>query len=73
VSSGQQAVEDEVHFLIQCPEYNSLREETLARIDVPGFSNYNENERFRFLLTSQPHLHLVGQFIIKAFDKRTNL
>jgi hypothetical protein len=73
VQGGQPAVEDEVHFLINCPEYRSQREEMMAGLNIAGWSNFSDVDKFRYLLTSQPILNKIGQFIIKAFDKRSNL
>ena len=63
-------VEDELHFVCQCNEYQYLRNELYSRIDCTDFYNFSDEEKFRYLLTSKTVIKMVGQFIINIFDNR---
>ena len=63
-------IEDEIHYICQCNEYQYLRDELYSRIDMTGFYNFSDEEKFRYLLTSKNTIKMVGHFIIDTFDKR---
>ena len=69
-SNKNVAVEDEMHFICTCSHYTNLRTELYSKIEMPNFNNFNNNEKFRYMLTAPNIARNVGQFIIDAFDSR---
>ena len=67
-STGNRPVENELHFLIICKQYELIRQSLFSKIDLPGFSNMTSFDKFRYLLTSSNVARIVGQFITDAFD-----
>ena len=63
-------VEDEFHFLNNCCQYEQLRNVMFSSIDVLGFSDFSDREKFIYLLTARPAVKPVSQFIINALEKR---
>ena len=63
-------VEDEIHFLLTCKKYNSLRSEMFNTVNnfVYGLSNLDSQTQFVRLLTSDQEevLHAVGKYLWKA-------
>jgi hypothetical protein len=68
------AVETEMHFLLLCPVYNSLRTEMMLPISIlkPSFTFYTKEEQFQFLLSNIDKFS-TGKYISKAFELRTFL
>ena len=64
------SVEDELHFLCTCSHYANLRADLYSKINIPNFSELNNNDKFRYMLTTPTIARNVGQFIIDAFDSR---
>ena len=52
--SCKHAVEDEIHVLLHCPEYRSLRDELLYEAEqiLDGFTNLSYTEKISFILTN---------------------
>ena len=52
--SCKDAVEDEIHVLLHCPGYRSLRDELLyeAEQTLDGFTNLSDTEKISFILTN---------------------
>ena len=69
-SNGIIPVEDELHFLCICKEYDSLRKTLYSKIEFPSFEYLFDFEKFRYLLTSSHVARIVGQFIVDAYDLR---
>ena len=69
-----QEVEDEIHFLIRCTRYNSLRNEFFGKIYQisPNFTSLNDNEKYVFLMTSCNKQLMVwlGKFVHEIFGYR---
>ena len=63
-------VEDEVHFLINCEQYQTLRNTLYSKITTPGFVHFSQFNQFSFLLTCSTVAKLVGQYIADAYDNR---
>ena len=63
-------MENEYHFLMKCSQYDTIRYEMFAKIQVVEFPLLNDYEKFIFLLTTQSVAKLVAQFIVDAFDAR---
>ena len=68
------AVETEMHFLLLCPVYNSLRTEMMLPISIlkPSFTFYTKEEKFQFLLSNIDKFSTC-KYISKAFELRTFL
>ena len=69
-----QAVEDEQHFLLQCPHYNNERHLLLETVNatIPLFHSLPETEKFSVLMQSKtPNvMKALGKFIFTCLKKR---
>ena len=63
-------VENEFHFLVQCKQYEHLRNVLFSRLSCPEFDQLNEQNKFCYMLTRTDIARLVEQFIVDAFDHR---
>ena len=56
-------IEDEFHVLIKCPLYADLREKLFENIEntFTDFRNFNENDKFKFLLSNGDICHMVAK------------
>lgn len=63
-------VEDEIHFLLKCKTYQSLRREFLAdaRKDIPSLSQQCDVQKFCSLMNLTPHI--TSQFLYKSLELR---
>ena len=61
-------IEDEIHFLVQCPTYKELRDKLLTNT---SHSNKNFSNRDKFLaILKQDKLNTTAKFIFEAFELR---
>ena len=69
----EEAVEDEIHFLLTCNAYSDIRTRLITRaIEFdPSFSHFDEIEQFVFLVSNLQKP--VIQFLTNALDIRKNL
>ena len=67
------AVEDEIHFLINCQSFNTLRKDIFGNnvMEILGTPFYTNNEKFT-LIMEHPSIALA-KFIFKAMEFRKNL
>jgi hypothetical protein len=69
-------VENEVHFLIDCPNYKDDRLKLMQAISpfIPNLADLNSNEKFVRILSSKiPEiLKPLGKFIFKSIEKRAS-
>ena len=69
-------VENEVHFLIDCPNYTQERTEFLNAVSafIPNLAELDSNNKFIKILSSKTPevLHYLGKFIYKSFEKRAS-
>ena len=65
-------VEDEIHFLIKCDQYNTLRQPMLDLcVDLrPQFHFYSDQEKFIFLMTNPKLVGNVSKYIQLAMEER---
>ena len=70
LSDDMKHVENEYHFMMKCSQYDQLRSEMFARIQVADFRHMSDQEKFVFLLTTQSVAKLVAQFVVDACDER---
>ena len=70
VPNCELTVEDEVHFMLHCKQYEKLRSDLYSKIDMPGFSQLTDRLKLKYLLTCENLARIVGQFVKDAFDKR---
>ena len=66
-------VEDEKHFLLYCPKFNTLRETLIARVADPNFDNLGDLEKFKILTSDPDIVKTTAQFLIDAFNLRSKL
>ena len=74
INCRSQAVDDEQHFLLQCPLYNNERHLLLETVNatIPLFHSLPENERFSVVMQSKtPKLmKALGNYIFTCLKKR---
>ena len=65
-----EVVENEAHFLLECPKHNFLRDQLIGQINNEGFSLLNDTKKLKFLMNNSDIVKQTSQFIINAFDNR---
>ena len=68
-------VEDEFHFLIECPFYNEQRQKMFTTFsDIHGFTNSSNISKFHTILTCSAKYHILGLglYMCNSFEKRLN-
>ena len=69
------AIEDEKHFVIKCPLYNTLRSNLFDELITifPIFGSYDHNEKFIWLFSNlDPRvINLFARYISDCFKKRS--
>ena len=70
----QNKVETEIHFLLDCPTYNALRQRLSAHVNRinPYYRFYTRENKFAHLLSSV-NLREIGEFIYKCLELRAFL
>ena len=67
-------IEDEIHFILECPLYNSERQKLFFEYDIqlPSVNNFDHITLFSEIMTSknQHHLDALGEFTFECFRKR---
>jgi hypothetical protein len=73
-SCQQHQTEDELHFLLECPLYQSLRQEYLSRVILycPNFSILDNKAQFNWLMNNENKsiLEGLGTYLIHSFNLR---
>ena len=67
-SKGRDVVEDEIHFLINCPMYRNLREIMLPS-QVLNNQNMTDQQKFVEIMTNHD-AKITGKFVYQAFNER---
>ena len=62
-------VETEIHFLIECKMYQSIKDDLIKPIvnTIPNFEYYTKNEKFKYLLTDEL-AHITAQYVNKFLE-----
>ena len=70
----EKAVEDEVHLLVACKFYETLRKPMFDLCEElrPQFKYYSDEEKFIFIMTTPLLMHHVSKFLENALDIREN-
>ena len=63
-------IEDETHFLFNCPIYSSIRESLMEKIDIRNESPYTDELLFKLLMQNENLLIFTANFITRANDVR---
>ena len=65
------SVETEIHFLLECRTYKTMREELLSPIinNKPAFVYYTMTEKFQHLLAKE-NTHISAKFVYNCFELR---
>ena len=71
------AIEDEIHFLCECPKYNDLRNNLYQKVSThdPSFLHKDNFERFVYLMSNCPKAvgpKAVGLYLSRAISRRRN-
>ena len=61
-------IEDEIHFLVQCPTYNEMRDKLLTK-HILANVKITDNHKFHDILR-QKELNMTAKFIFDAFEAR---
>ena len=67
-------VESEIHFLIYCPTYLTLRTEIthLIELQIPNFRYYSDAQKFQYLLSDEC-IEITPKFIHNSMELRDQL
>ena len=68
-------IEDEVHFLINCPRYNAERTKLYSVVDTecPNFVLLNDQQKMCYLLTTEGEiLKATAKYCHAAFEKHSS-
>ena len=68
----QNSVENELHILLHCDQYNDLRKTLFIKINDRNtlFTNYNIHDKVCFLFNTDSHIsRLAANFIFQAFER----
>ena len=63
-------IEDETHFLINCPTYSSIRVNLMEKIDIRNEYPHTDELNFKFLMLNEDLLIPTANFITRANDVR---
>ena len=65
------SIESEIHFLIECKTYSTLRGEILNELtkNTPNFAFYTPTEKFQFVI-SEENIVLTSKFVHHCFELR---
>uniref|UniRef100_A0A8C5QS00 Large ribosomal subunit protein eL33 n=1 Tax=Leptobrachium leishanense TaxID=445787 RepID=A0A8C5QS00_9ANUR len=69
----QGAVDDEVHFLLQCPKYSALRETHFQRLSAltPDFTSIEETRKLHIILgEEEPAVKISAQYVAECHRLR---
>ena len=68
------SVETETHFLIECPTYETIRQEIMTPLvnHKSSFKHYTEKEKFQYIL-SEENIIFTAKFVLRCFEIRTFL
>ena len=64
------SVENEAHFILECPRHSFQRDQLFSQIDNESFPQFSGSEKLKFLLNNSDIVKQTSQFIIDAFDNR---
>ena len=67
-----EGVEDEIHFLVKCKQYNDLRQPliNLCMESKPQFNYYTDKEKFIFIMKTPTLIDAMSKFISNAMTDR---
>ena len=65
-------IENEIHFLFDCPVYKNIRTEFNELISTQNH-NFSDGQRLDFVLGKKTGCNDVAKFISKLFDKRKDI
>ena len=69
-------VEDEIHFLLQCPHLHSARQTTLSKIYrlYPSTENLRAKDKFIWLMSTKNSymFHMLEQLLASLAEERNN-
>ena len=70
----QNAIENETHFMFECPSYNNLHNtwmETLKK--GPGFDILSMSEKLKTCFTVKENVKITAKYVIDCFDLRSRM
>ena len=71
---NQDIVEDETHFIFNCPKYSYERAEFISMVEAknPEFITYDNIEKFKFFMTKDC-ISVFGKFLQKIYTIRKSI
>ena len=67
-------IENEMHFLLECPKYKTLREIMLNKVESSycNFGQLNHIDQFRLIMTStlEDIIYALAEYLFKATELR---
>ena len=65
-------IEDEIHFTLNCPLYDDVRDPLMEKIQTMNldFNNYCDNEKFRFLMNCNEIVNHLAKTLFRMFSRR---
>ena len=63
-------IEDEIHFLVNCPTYSPIRENLMEKVDVRNKGLCTDELLFKFLMENEEILSLTANFITRCNNVR---
>jgi hypothetical protein len=72
---NENVIEDEIHFLLLCPVYSSIRNKTIDQLCTGiNYSNLSPKKKFFYLTTAEDGIvRSVSKFCFEAFDVHSDM
>ena len=68
-------VEDEIHFLLICSGYKTMREKLFSEIGekIPNFQNFQNDQKFLYLMANHNLASITAKYVSKMMELRKAL
>ena len=68
-------IENEMHFLLECPKYKTLRDNMVSKVEssYPNFGQLNQMDQFHLIMTStfEDTIYALAEYLFKATELRS--
>ena len=71
----EEEIEDEFHFLLECPLYTDMRQDLLSQCNQlePNFQDFSKDSKLKLILGDERILSNAVHFVVNAYHKRKAL